>query len=89
MNNNNNNNNNNDNPNNYGTGPNIRIPSTTQHIRHHCHCLKATPNMEGQTAAIRHKLLCILLKIHPALLILPAELTQSINMVISVQTKVQ
>jgi hypothetical protein len=53
---------NNNNPINDGTGPNIRVPTITQHIKRHCYCLKVIPTIHGQTAAIRHKLLCILLQ---------------------------
>jgi hypothetical protein len=64
----------------------IRIFKTTQHITRHCYSLKATPTIHWQPVANLLKILFY--KIQPAVLILPAMLTQSINVDIRVQTKV-
>jgi len=81
-------NNNNNNPNNNGTGPNSRVPTTTQHIIRHCYLSRQRLTYTGRQQQSDTDSYVFSYKIHTALLILPAVLTQSINMDISVQTKV-
>jgi hypothetical protein len=87
---NNNNNNNNNNTINDGTGPNIRVPTITQHTsitRRYIVSRQRLRYTDRQRQSDTNYYV-FSYKIHPAVLILPAVLTQSINMDMSVQTKV-